>query len=312
MASLQYDLDDKDTFSSHTVSLPKDAYESMVRAMHLPVQGIQTSSVVGPFFWYELDQDAANPRLRKFSSSANAGRRELECFVFREIEIIFRKSDVKWPTESRGFEMMLTHDFGTRTTSGYLKGTNREEVEDILRQLDSCSRGGALHPLLLPTLFLTTHLSADNDENQRSIRGRLRGLEEALVQRYAKPAMAGLQASKQTDEQLLRRGPQLDTINGELADLHCTAMWKRPQAWQKVVGRAAEAAGLFWEATGAAGGEAGTPQLERLHGDICRALRLLEVKLEGLESYTHVSLERLNLQRQVVRDFRAWLSPVVE
>jgi hypothetical protein len=192
--------------------------------------------------------------------------------------------------------MMLSHNFRTRITSGYLKGTKTTEVEAILGQLQTCSRGGASHPLLLPALFLAGELSAENDNHQRDIRASLRSLEESLVQRYVRPVMAG-QAARQTDEQLLTKGPQLDTINGQLADLHCMAMWKRPQAWRSVVGRAVEAAEMFWEVSGE---DVKTAELRRLHGDVCRTLRLLMVKLEGLESYTHVSLERLSLQRQVV------------
>lgn len=46
------------------ISLPKDTYERMVRDMRLPFRGIETSSVVGPFFWAAMDQDDENPHLR--------------------------------------------------------------------------------------------------------------------------------------------------------------------------------------------------------------------------------------------------------
>ncbi|OIW24940.1 hypothetical protein CONLIGDRAFT_690602 [Coniochaeta ligniaria NRRL 30616] len=278
---LQHRLQNEEAFSSHTISLAKDAYRSLVLEMQLPLQGIQTTSVVGPFFWYEYNPDPANPRL----------------------QLIFRKSDVKWGTRSRGFEMMLSYNFRTRITSGYLRGNKSDEksdekpdeIDDVLKLLQGCS-STASHPLLLPTLFLTTQLSTENDNGQREIRGRLRRLEKALVQRYMKPVMLG-QTINETDEELLRKGPQLDTINGELADLHCTAMWKRPQAWQNVVRRIVEASEQFWST---AGEEAKTPELTKLHREICSTLQLFTVKLEGLESYTHVSLERLSLQRQVM------------
>lgn len=195
--------------------------------------------------------------------------------------------------------MMLSHNFRTRVTSGYLRGNKSDEksdeIEDVLRLLEGCS-SAASHPLLLPTLFLTIQLSTENDNGQREIRASLRRLEMALVQRYMKPVMLG-HIAKETDEELLKKGPQLDTINGELAKLHCTAMWKRPQAWQNVVRRMVEASEQFWKA---AEDDIKTPELTKLHREICSTLQLLTVKLEGLESYTYVSLERLNLQRQVV------------
>lgn len=263
--------------------------------MQLPLQAIQTTSVVGPFFWYEYNPDPANPRLRKSS------RITFPCWIVLTsgIELIFRKSDVKWGTQSRGFEMMLSHNFRTRVTSGYLRGNKSDEksdeIEDVLKLLEGCS-SAASHPLLLPTLFLTIQLSTENDNGQREIRASLRRLEMALVQRYMKPVMLG-HIAKETDEELLKKGPQLDTINGELAKLHCTAMWKRPQAWQNVVRRMVEASEQFWKT---AEDDIKTPELSKLHREICSTLQLLTVKLEGLESYTYVSLERLNLQRQVV------------
>ncbi|KAB5523098.1 hypothetical protein GE09DRAFT_977065 [Coniochaeta sp. 2T2.1] len=277
---LQYDLQDEEAFSSHVISLSKDAYKSLVREMQLPLQAIQTTSVVGPFFWYEYNPDPANPRL----------------------QFVFRKSDVKWGTQSRGFEMMLSYNFRTRITSGYLRGNKSDavankpdEVKEVLELLEGCSKT-ASHPLLLPTLYLVTQLSTENDNGQRSIRSKLRRLEKALVQRYAEPVMIG-QTAHQTDEELLKKGLKLDTINGELADLHCTAMWKRPQAWQNVVRRIVEAAERFWDTIEE---DVKTPELTKMHRELCNTLQLLTVKLEGLESYTHVTLERLSLQRQVM------------
>ena len=39
----------------------------MVRAMNLPYRGIETNSVVGPFFWSAHDQDDDDPHLREFT-----------------------------------------------------------------------------------------------------------------------------------------------------------------------------------------------------------------------------------------------------
>ena len=46
------------------MSLTHTAYESMVRHLRLPYRGIETTSVVGPFFWSALDSDDDDPHLR--------------------------------------------------------------------------------------------------------------------------------------------------------------------------------------------------------------------------------------------------------
>ena len=41
----------------------------MVRVLKLPFRAIETTSVVGPFFWCSFDQDDDDPHLREFQSS---------------------------------------------------------------------------------------------------------------------------------------------------------------------------------------------------------------------------------------------------
>lgn len=53
-----------DTFSPKTISLPRDKYDAMVRAFRLPRRGIETSAVVGPFFWSWVDELDSRPYMR--------------------------------------------------------------------------------------------------------------------------------------------------------------------------------------------------------------------------------------------------------
>lgn len=62
--SVQKNAMDKETFMPKVLSLSKDSYEEMVRVMRLPFRGIETTSIVGPFFWSALDQDDEDPHLR--------------------------------------------------------------------------------------------------------------------------------------------------------------------------------------------------------------------------------------------------------
>lgn len=61
---MQKSAKDKDTFMPKVLSLPRDSYAEMVRVMKLPFRGIETTAVVGPFFWCCLDQDDEDPHLR--------------------------------------------------------------------------------------------------------------------------------------------------------------------------------------------------------------------------------------------------------
>lgn len=63
--SVQKNAQEKDTFMPKVISLPKDSYENMVRVLKLPFRAIETTAVVGPFFWCTYDQDDDDPHLRK-------------------------------------------------------------------------------------------------------------------------------------------------------------------------------------------------------------------------------------------------------
>jgi hypothetical protein len=64
LKSVQKDAQHKDTFMPKVISLSKDKYMSMIRTLKLPFRGIESSSVVGPFFWCAYDQDDDDPHLR--------------------------------------------------------------------------------------------------------------------------------------------------------------------------------------------------------------------------------------------------------
>lgn len=258
------------------------------------MRSVEATSVVGPFFWWSMDKSPENPLF----------------------QFIFRKSDVKLKTESRGWEMMLSYSFKTRITSGFVKGTESARLEtDILPDLKECSTP-ITHPLLLPFLILNSILSSDNDIQQRKSREKIRQLENALSARYRDPKSPMPSYTVEDDDPELGLmgqtvpGPQprnqkvddhleLDEINQKLTDCHCQVLWKRPQAWQNVVGRIQDAAKAFWENMSEE--DRDIPGFAELHDSIVSRLRFIGIKLEGLENYTHVSLERLNLQREVVR-----------
>ncbi|KAI0595451.1 hypothetical protein F4775DRAFT_585507 [Biscogniauxia sp. FL1348] len=268
----QQDVADQRTFDLDVVSLPVKAYESLVRKLRLPLRALEAAAAVGPFFWWTCDGDDDD-------------------------EMIFRKSDVSWRGTPRGWEMMLSHSFRTRVTSGYVKGTASAEVGDLLRQLSACARPAA-HPLALPILVLSLSFSPRNDLAQRRARERLRQIERGLSRRYTVDAAAGYE-EPEPDE------VKVDVASRRLTDCQCEVLQKRPQAWRNVVVRAGAAMARFWEVVERGGGRGrgrgeGEEALRALHSELLSRLDFLMVKLEGLENYTHVSLERLNMQREVM------------
>lgn len=56
---------DVDTFSPSVISLPKDRYQGIVREWHLPARAVETSAVVGPFFWYGFDEYGDDKYMRE-------------------------------------------------------------------------------------------------------------------------------------------------------------------------------------------------------------------------------------------------------
>lgn len=183
--------------------------------------------------------------------------------------------------------MMLSYSSRTGITSGYVKAMETAKFNTVLEELLLCG-SPASHPLLLPILVLCRELSSENDEKQRTQRKELRKLENALSSRYqVTPA-----ARYKTETDL-----ELDRISTQIANCQCEVLQKRPQAWQNVVGRAKDAAGRFWQGLP---DEKKDPALRGLHDTLMSRLEFLTVKLEGIDNYAFVTLERLNIHREVV------------
>ncbi|KAH6850236.1 hypothetical protein B0I37DRAFT_413649 [Chaetomium sp. MPI-CAGE-AT-0009] len=264
---LQQKAQHPETFTPSYLSLTHQAYEEMVRALHLPFRAIEGTSAVGPFFWAAFDQDDENPHL----------------------QIIFRKSDVRKKGKTRGWELMLSHSFRTRITTGYAKGTASSDMVESIKHLRACA-DQILHPLLLPIIILSHDLSMKNDQKQRNARQWLRDLETAVSMR----------SEVLEEENKYIRGSMidLDQINMDLVECHSQVLWKRPQAYQEIIKGIWQAMDRFWEkardddAYGSKGGV-----VDKLHRSMLARLDFYQAKLKGIENYAHITLERLTIQR---------------
>ncbi|KAI1768814.1 hypothetical protein GGR53DRAFT_311333 [Hypoxylon sp. FL1150] len=263
---VQKDAHQDNTFAPLHLSLKPKAYESMVRTWHLPFGAIESSSLVGPFFWCSLDHDEAD----------------------RHLQVIFRKSDVRKKGKTRGWEIMLSYSYKTGITTGYVKGTESSDIASSLEQLSACcSEVG--HPLLLPIIVLSHDLSSNNDKRQREARDWLRRLENAITLR------------NEIDEKEVYSDFDVDGINRDLVECHSRVLWKRPQAYQEIVKEFREAMAKFKDELS----EEKRKALGHLNSSMLSRLEFYRVKLTGMEHYIHTSLERLHIQRQALYNIMA-------
>ncbi|KAJ9137286.1 Magnesium transport protein CorA [Pleurostoma richardsiae] len=266
---LQLRAKDPETFTPYVISFSPETYTKMVDTLHLPARAIESTSVVGPFFWSAHDQDDEDPHL----------------------QVIFRKSDVRKKGKTRGWELMLSHSFRTGVTTGYAKGTESSDLVASVEQLRACAAQAA-HPLLLPVIVLSRDLSSKNDQKQRDARDWLRRLEHAVSMRN----------EIQEDEGYVRDAVMdLDQINRDLVECHSQVLWKRPQAYQEIIEGVARAMARFAEKKLPPGGDwrgdPGMRELDRLHRTMAARLEFYQAKLKGIENYAHTTLERLTIQR---------------
>ncbi|KAH7170347.1 hypothetical protein EDB81DRAFT_837221 [Dactylonectria macrodidyma] len=265
---IQKNAKDKDTFMPKVISLPKDTYESMVRTLNLPFRAIETTAVVGPFFWSSHDQDDEDPHL----------------------QIIHRKSDVRKKGRTRGWEVMLSHSFSTNITTGFIKGTPSSDIEKSLIHLRACA-AQAGHPMLLPIIILSYDLSPVNDQKQRDARDWLRRLENAV----------SLRNEVEEHEQYFQDGlMEVDGLNRDLVECHGHVLWKRPQAYLALAKEMEKAMDSF-QSTRDSAIRSHRKEIDKLHRSMLARIDFYKVKLTGLENYIHTTLERLKVQREAAR-----------
>ncbi|EFX00464.1 hypothetical protein CMQ_7466 [Grosmannia clavigera kw1407] len=253
------------TFGSGHVPLQKDHYELMVREMRLPFLWIETTAAVGPFFWWTYSQSLGI------------------------MQLIFRKSDVmRKDNVSRGWEMALSYSFDSKITSGFAKGTESAELAAVLGQMSACASPTA-HPLLLPVLMLCNEISTSNDLRQRDLRHELREVETGISNRYPTKEQPG---PEQKANQI-----NLDTLHSRLTECHCNILWKNPKAWKGVATELRKAAKLFWNTIPVEQKDLG---FAALHKELLNRLDFVSTKLDGLDCYKDVSIQRLDLQRDVM------------
>ncbi|KAF6822054.1 hypothetical protein CPLU01_12234 [Colletotrichum plurivorum] len=227
---------------------------------------IETSSVVGPLFWYEVDHDDDGKAF---------------------LQIIFRKSDVRKKGKTRGWELILSHDFSTGITSGFCKGTPSSDIVSGVEQLRKCA-SDIEHAMLLPLIIIGHESSAKTDQKQRDVRDWLRRLENAISLRAAGDSehFDGYHSEK--------FGIDLDSINRDLVECQAQVLWKSPVAFISIIRSMEDAARLFMETVPE---ERKSPNMRRFQKRMISRLHLYGAKWAGIETFANTTMQRLEIQR---------------
>jgi hypothetical protein len=204
-----------------------------------------------------------------------------------ESEIVYRKSDVRKKGLTRGWELTLSHDVNNGITTGFAKGTPSSDIVECIKHLKACVLQIG-HPMLLPIIIFSHDVSFKTDIKQREARDWLRRLEHAVSMRSEIEEKEGYVKEGVVD---------LDAVNRDLVECHSQVLWKRPKAYLEILGGIEDAMEKFYTRLPdeRQGGE-----IEKLHDSMLARLDFYRVKLQGIESYAHTTLARLDIQRSAV------------
>lgn len=262
---LQQNAQHAETFTPHVISLKPEVYKSMITSWNLPYRAIESTSVVGPFFWAAWDQDETNPHL----------------------QIIYRKSDVRKKGKTRGWELMLSHDVNASITTGFAKGTPSSDIVECIKHLKACAFQVG-HPMLLPIIIFSHELSYNTDIKQREARDWLRKLEHAVSMRNEIEEREGYVKEGVVD---------LDAINRDLVECHSQVLWKRPKAYLEMLTHIEKTMKKFYETIPEPRKD---EMMRKLHASMLARLDFYRVKLQGIDSYAYTTLQRLDIQRSAL------------
>ena len=89
----------------------------------------------------------------------------------------------------------------------------------------------------------------------------------------------------------------LDAINRDLVECHSQVLWKRPKAYLEILAGIERSMSKFFVKLGE---ERRNLEMRQLHSSMLARLDFYRIKLQGIDSYAHVTLARLDIQRSAV------------
>ncbi|TGO38106.1 hypothetical protein BHYA_0082g00490 [Botrytis hyacinthi] len=266
VTSLQGNAVHPNTFEPKFLSLPDGFHKKIVHAMRLPYSWIETLSAVGPFYWSGYEYIGNDHYL----------------------QIIYRKSDVKKPSDTWNWELVLSHSLKTGITNAFFKGTSRADVTRCITCLRQCV-GEIDHPLFLPALVLSCDIDFGEDKIHRDNRKRARILEKQVVD--ASHTYADPDFTKGNRVNLLH-------INSELVDCHTNILWMRPEGCATIVQKMNQTLTDFrtlWP-------DERKKRLTKIQTAMEGRLDLLQSKLQGMSTHREVTISILKLIGNVLEN----------
>lgn len=182
---------------------------------------------------------------------------------------------------------MLSHDVNNGITTGFAKGTPSSDIVECIKHLKECVLQVG-HPMLLPIIIFSHDVSFKTDIKQRDARDWLRRLEHAVSMRSEIEEREGYVKEGVVD---------LDAVNRDLVECHSQVLWKRPKAYLEILRGIEVAMKKFYDALPHQRKE---KSMKALQASMLARLDFYRVKLQGIDSYAHTTLQRLEIQRSAV------------
>ena len=182
---------------------------------------------------------------------------------------------------------MLSHDVKRGITTGFAKGTPSSDMVECIKHLKACVLQVG-HPMLLPIIIFSHDISYKTDIKQRDARDWLRRLEHAVSMRSEIEEREGYVKEGVVD---------LDAINRDLVECHSQVLWKRPKAYLQILACIDRHTNNFFDKLPE---ERKDGEMRKLQYSMLARMEFYKVKLQGIESYAHTTLQRLEIQRSAV------------
>ncbi|KAH8587906.1 hypothetical protein B0O99DRAFT_640640 [Bisporella sp. PMI_857] len=257
---VQADVRHPDAFASDTLTLTPEQYLSMIANFHLPSRAVEMTAAMGPVFWTDSTQCDG-----------------------KYLQIVYRKV-TKQPKGTKGFEMVLSHDFETNETRGYLKGG--QQILEALAYLRTSVRD-IIHPMLLPVIVLSLKIQGRSETSQQEVHNQIRLIEARL--RNTRPVK---QASISENE-----GITLEAVNADLSACH-QKIWKRPEAYLELIDEFQKSLQIIASSSR----KDQNPELFSVHSNLRSRLELLRQRVRGIQNSAQTTLHRVDMQRSVLHN----------
>ncbi|CAG9984088.1 unnamed protein product [Clonostachys byssicola] len=205
-----------DTPTSRAISLPKQLYREMFNAFHLNKRSVDAGSTSGSSFWAVEDGADGDSYLA----------------------LNHRQSFDGDNGEAHVCEMILSYSFQTRLTCGYLRGSPKSNLAEVVAQMRALPQQ-MLHPISLPVLLASYQLTAHKTQSCYDARARLEQLEYNVAQ---------CQEAKSGSEVMVFAIPcDTDALVREMAECYRDTTSNSTKDYGAVLEGIEEALDTFWD-----------------------------------------------------------------